>query len=138
MYIFMAFISGLLMSIGLIISGMTNPQKVIGFLDIFGHFDPTLAFVMAGALSITTIGYRFVGSSKPLLCDCFDLPKKNKVDEQLILGAAIFGVGWGIAGFCPGPALVGVGLGFTKAVIFVLAMLIGMFFAKRFLDGKSI
>ena len=133
MYIFMAFISGTLMSIGLIISGMINPQKVIGFMDIFGNFDPTLAFVMVGALIVTAIGYRLVGSSKPLLCACFDLPKKNMIDRQLIFGAAIFGVGWGMAGFCPGPAIVGLGLGLPKAIIFVFAMLIGMFLANKVL-----
>ena len=133
MYIFMAFISGLIMSIGLSVSGMINPKKVIGFLDLFGAFDPTLVFVMLGALSIAAVGYRFVGYSKPLLCDCFDLPKKNKIDRKLILGAAIFGAGWGLAGFCPGPAIVGVGLGLPKAVVFVCAMLIGMFLARIFL-----
>ena len=134
MYIFMAFISGLIMSIGLIISGMVNPQKVIGFLDLFGHFDPTLAFVMAGALSVTAIGYRLAGNSKPLLCDSFDLPKKSKIDRPLILGAVLFGMGWGLAGFCPGPAIVGVGLGFLKAMIFVIAMLSGMFLARKIVN----
>lgn len=133
MYIFMAFISGLIMSIGLSVSGMINPKKVIGFLDIFGHFDPTLAFVMVGALIVAAVGFRLVGNSKPLLCECFDLPKKNKIDRQLILGAAIFGAGWGLAGFCPGPAIVGVGLGLPKAVVFVGAMLLGMFLARIFL-----
>ena len=131
MYISMAFISGLIMSMGLIISGMINPQKVIGFLDIFGHFDPTLAFVMLGALIVTAIGFRLFGCSKPLLGECFDLPKKNKIDTPLILGAAIFGVGWGLVGFCPGPAIVGVGLGLSKAVVFVFFMLIGMFLARK-------
>ncbi|MBF0570467.1 MAG: YeeE/YedE family protein [Candidatus Omnitrophica bacterium] len=131
MVIIIAFISGFIMSIGLIVSGMINPQKVIGFLDLFGHFDPTLAFVMAGALSVSAVGYRLVGSSKPLLCETFDLPKRNKIDRQLILGAVIFGVGWGLAGFCPGPAIVGVGLGFFKAIIFVIAMLTGMFLARK-------
>ncbi len=131
MGIIAALISGLLMSVGLIISGMVNPVKVIGFLDIFGHFDPTLAFVMAGALLVTSIGYRLI--SKPLLCASFDLPTKSKVDAPLILGAAIFGCGWGLAGFCPGPAIVGVGLGLSQAIIFVLAMLIGMFLAKKIL-----
>lgn len=131
MYLLVSFISGLMMSIGLIISGMINPKKVIGFLDMFGSFDPTLAFVMAGALGVAFIGYRIVGSSKPLLCECFDLPKKNKIDIPLIVGAAIFGIGWGMAGFCPGPAIVGVGLGLPKAVVFVGAMLTGMFPAKR-------
>jgi len=132
MYILMAFISGFIMSIGLIISGMVNPQKVIGFLDLFGHFDPTLAFVMAGALSVTAVGYRLIGNSKPLLCESFDLPKKNEIDAPLIGGTIIFGIGWGLAGFCPGPALVGVGLGVPKAAIFALAMLTGMFFARKF------
>ncbi len=122
------------MSVGLIISGMVNPKKVIGFLDLFGHFDPTLAFVMAGALTITAIGYRLVGNSKPLLSENIDLPKKKEIDSLLILGAAIFGVGWGLAGFCPGPALVGVGLGLQKAIIFVFFMLVGMLLARKFLE----
>ena len=119
------------MSLGLIISGMVNPQKVIGFLDLFGKFDLTLAFVMAGALSVSAIGYRWGGCSKPLLCECFDLPKKKKIDAPLILGATIFGIGWGLAGFCPGPALVGLGLGLPKAVVFVFSMLMGMFLARK-------
>lgn len=131
MYIFAAFASGLIMAAGLIISGMVNPLKVIGFLDIFGRFDPTLAFVMAGALCVTAIGYRLAGKSKPLLCDQFDLPKKSKIDKPLVLGAAMFGIGWGLAGFCPGPAIVGVGLGLSKAMVFVLAMLTGMFLARK-------
>lgn len=128
-----AFFCGLIMSLGLIISGMVNPQKVIGFLDMFRHFDPTLAFVMAGALLVAAVGFRLVGCGKPLLCECFDLPKKNKIDAPLIMGAVIFGVGWGLAGFCPGPAIVGVGLGLSYAGVFVLAMLLGMFFARKVL-----
>ncbi len=131
MTVIIAFICGLIMSVGLIISGMTNPQKVIGFLDMFGEFDPTLAFVMAGALLVAAIGFRVVGCSKPLFCECFDLPKKNKIDFALIAGAAIFGVGWGLAGFCPGPVIVGLGLGLPYAGVFVSAMLVGMFFARK-------
>ncbi len=134
MYIIIAFISGLIMSIGLIISGMINPQKVIGFLDLFGSFDPTLAFVMVGALSVAAIGYRLVGHSKPLLCECFDLPKKNKIDASLIGGSIIFGIGWGLAGFCPGSAIVGVGLGLIKTIVFVFAMLIGMLLARKIVN----
>lgn len=129
-----SFLSGFLMAIGLIISGMTNPQKVVGFLDIFGHFDPTLAFVMVGALLVTGIGYFLIGRcAKPVWCENFDLPAKKKVDLRLIGGSALFGMGWGLAGFCPGPAIVGVGLGLSKAVIFVSAMLIGMLLARKFL-----
>jgi len=136
MYILMSFVSGFVMAIGLCVSGMINPQKVVGFLDIFGHFDPTLAFVMAGALSVAAIGFRLVGGSKPFLCDCFDLPKKTKIDAPLVVGAVLFGIGWGLAGFCPGPAIVGVGLGLSKAVIFVFAMLVGMFLAAKFITTK--
>jgi uncharacterized membrane protein YedE/YeeE len=131
MDVFVSFICGLIMSAGLIISGMVNPQKVIGFLDVSGHFDPTLAFVMAGALSVTALGYRLVKCPKPLLGECFDLPKKNRIDAPLIGGAAIFGAGWGMAGFCPGPALVGAGLGLPKAIIFVFFMLMGMLLARK-------
>ena len=136
MFILMAFVSGLIMSVGLIVSGMINPAKVIGFLDIFRAFDPTLAFVMAGALSVAMIGFKLVGKSKPLLSEKFDLPQKTKIELPLILGAALFGVGWGLAGFCPGPAIVGVGLGLHKAILFVLAMLAGMFLAKRFIKSN--
>ena len=131
MFIVMAFISGLIMSLGLIISGMVNPQKVIGFLDIFGNFDPTLVFVMAGALIVTSIGFCWIGCSKPLLCENFDLPKKNQIDSPLIAGAIIFGIGWGLAGFCPGPAIVGMGFGIFKVAIFVSFMVAGMFLAKH-------
>ena len=132
MFVVIAFISGLIMSLGLIISGMVNPQKVIRFLDIFGSFDPTLVFVMVGALIVAGIGFRWIGCSKPLLCDRFDLPKNNKIDAPLILGAVLFGIGWGLAGFCPGPALVGLGLGLPKVVIFVFSMLTGMFLVRKF------
>ena len=131
MFIAMAFVCGLMMSLGLIISGMVNPQKVIGFLDIFGNFDPTLAFVMAGALIVAGIGFRLRGCPKPVLCEAFELPKKNKIDTPLISGAAMFGIGWGLAGFCPGPAIVGIGFGLSKVLTFVIAMVLGMFLAKQ-------
>jgi hypothetical protein len=134
MQIIISFISGFIMSMGLIISGMVNPQKVIGFLDIFGSFDPTLAFVMAGALLVTNIGYRLVGCCpKPVLCDCFNMPTKTNIDAPLIWGSALFGIGWGLAGFCPAPAIVGMGLRFMKAVVFVVAMSAGMYLAKKVL-----
>lgn len=131
MFIAMAFVCGLMMSLGLIISGMVNPQKVIGFLDIFGNFDPTLAFVMAGALIVAGIGFRLRACPKPVLCEAFELPKKNKIDTPLISGAAMFGIGWGLAGFCPGPAIVGIGFGLSKVLTFIIAMVLGMFLAKQ-------
>ncbi len=135
MQIATVFISGLIMSIGLIISGMVNPQKVIGFLDVFGDFDPTLAFVMAGALLITALGYRFImRCSKPVFCERFDCPSNTKVDVLLIMGSALFGIGWGLAGFCPGPAVVGLGLGLSQPFLFVFFMLLGMFLAKLVLN----
>lgn len=137
MQVMIALISGVLMSLGLIISGMVNPQKVIGFLDIFGHFDPTLAFVMAGALLVTGVGFRLIGfCGKPILCEQFNAPSNNKIDAPLIIGSAIFGVGWGLAGFCPGPAIVGVGLGLPKAMIFVSAMLAGMLLVRKLFSSK--
>ncbi len=131
MQIIVSLICGLIMSAGLIISGMVDPKKVRGFLDISGSFDPTLGFVMAGALIITAAGYRWIGRcAKPVLCECFNMPVKNNIDKPLIVGAAIFGTGWGLAGFCPAPAIAGIGLGIDNAFMFVLAMLAGMCLAK--------
>lgn len=134
MPIVISFLSGLIMAFGLCASGMVNPVRVLGFLDIFGHFDPTLGFVMTGALLVALPGYRLAGRClKPVLCECFNVPSKNKIDMLLIAGAAIFGAGWGLAGFCPGPAITGVGLGFSKAAIFVAAMAAGMLTARKVL-----
>lgn len=131
MQIIVSLMCGLIMSTGLIISGMVNPQKVLGFLDIGGGFDPTLGFVMAGALLITMAGYRLTGCcAKPVLSQCFNVPAKTKIDAALILGSISFGIGWGMAGFCPAPAILGMGLGIEKAFIFVLAMLGGMHIAN--------
>ncbi len=127
-----AFICGLMMSVGLLVSGMANPAKVLGFLDVAGAFDPTLAFVMMGALVVTTFGYRWAQrAQKPVCADGFSFPGKTKPDAPLVIGAVLFGIGWGLAGFCPGPALVGVGLGQSKAALFVLAMLVGMFLGRK-------
>lgn len=127
----MSFISGLVMAAGLILSGMIDTKKVMGFLDIFGSFDPSLAFVMMGALIVTFIGFRIVGKSRPLLCERADMPQKTQIDSPLVVGAAIFGIGWGLAGFCPAPAIVSIGLGIFPAVIFCGAMVVGMFIAKK-------
>lgn len=122
-----AFVIGLIFGIGLIISGMANPAKVIGFLDLAGAWNPSLAFVMGGAIAIGAVGFRLVrGRSKAWLGDAIQLPTLRHIDARLILGAAIFGIGWGIAGICPGPALVLLGTGAGQGIAFVLAMLVGM------------
>lgn len=137
MTVLSALISGLVMALGLIVSGMIDPAKVRAFLDIFGAFDATLFFVMAGALLITVLGFNFKPCQKPFLCERFDLPAKKKIDAPLILGALFFGAGWGLAGFCPGPALAGLGLGRVEIFIFVIAMLAGMMAAQLIIRRKS-
>ena len=122
-----SFISGLLFGAGLAVSGMANPQRVRGFLDIGGAFDPTLAFVMMGALMIMAFAWRTQKKlSHPLFSKSFEIPKTMPVDWCLISGAILFGVGWGLAGLCPGPALVGLVLVPKKALLFVGAMILGM------------
>lgn len=122
-----SFISGLLFGAGLVVSGMANPQRVRGFLDIGGAFDPTLAFVMMGALLIMALAWRTQKKlSHPLFSTSFEIPKTMPVDWRLISGAILFGVGWGLAGLCPGPALVGLVLVPKKAILFVGAMILGM------------
>jgi len=124
--------SGALFGAGLAISGMTNRFVVLGFLDVFGAFDPTLVFVMAGAVAVTAIAFRFVlRMPAPALGGAFRLPSRDVVDPRLLAGAAIFGIGWGLAGFCPGPVLVGTAAGLHDAWIFVPAMLVGSFCAGR-------
>ncbi len=123
-----AFAAGLLFGLGLAISGMTDRRVVLGFLDPFGDFDPRLAFVLAGAVAITAIAFRFVlRLPHPRFGDSFRLPQAGAIDAPLVAGAAIFGVGWGLAGFCPGPALVGLAGGLADALVFVPAMLAGSF-----------
>jgi len=122
-----AFAAGLLFGIGLIVSGMTDPSKIIGFLDLAGAWDPSLAFVMGGAVLVGFIAYRFARRRKVSLLDgAMLLPTARHIDRPLILGSVAFGVGWGLAGYCPGPAIVAFGAGQDKAVVFVLAMIAGM------------
>ncbi len=122
-----SFFVGLLFGLGLIISGMTNPAKVIGFLDLFGAWDPSLAFVMAGAILIGSVGFALAKKRhRSLLGAPMHLPTATKLDKRLLLGSLAFGVGWGIAGFCPGPAIVSAAAGQPKAWIFLVAMLVGM------------
>lgn len=123
-----SFCSGIVFAIGLGISGMTRPVKVIGFLDFFGAWDASLAFVMVGAIAVYFLAYRLSGHmSSPLLAPDFSLPKRSDLDVKLIVGAAIFGAGWGLGGFCPGPALVSLASGTLPVFIFVISMGIGMY-----------
>lgn len=122
-----ALAAGLVFGLGLIVSGMVNPAKVLNFLDIAGQWDPSLAFVMAGAAATVFIGYRLVlGRDKPLFAERFTLPTATRIDARLASGAALFGVGWGLVGFCPGPALTALGTGAVPALVFTAAMLAGM------------
>ncbi len=122
-----AFAAGALFGAGLTISRMVNPAKVIGFLDIAGNWDPSLALVMASALAVSIVAFRFtLRRHRPVLGDQFALPTAAEIDRKLIVGEAMFGVGWGLAGFCPGPALASLALGAPRAPIFVIAMVAGM------------
>jgi uncharacterized protein len=118
---------GSIFGLGLAISGMMNPAKVIGFLDVSGNWDPTLAFVMGGALLVAVPAYRLIlGRRHPALAGGFSLPSKTRLDTPLILGSTLFGVGWGLVGFCPGPAVAAVVTGLPAVLGFVAAMLAGM------------
>ncbi len=123
--------AGLIFGFGLIISGMVNPAKVQNFLDLFGTWDPSLAFVMGGAIAIGLPGFWLLGKwSKPLFASAFQWPNKTDLDAKLIGGSALFGIGWGLGGFCPGPAVTALTIGSTGVFIFVPAMLIGMWATK--------
>jgi uncharacterized protein len=127
MNIVAAFAAGLVFGIGLIISGMTDPGKVIGFLDIAGKWDPSLAFVMGGAILVGFFAFAFARRRvRTFFGGAMHLPSNRDVDNRLVGGSLLFGVGWGLAGYCPGPALVSFGSGQEKAAIFVAAMLAGM------------
>jgi uncharacterized membrane protein YedE/YeeE len=141
MVILLQFGIGLVFGLGLLVSGMSNPAKVLNFLDLggiaAGNWDPSLAFVMAGAVAVTSIGYRLaLRRAQPLFGEGFHLPTKRELDVRIFVGPAIFGIGWGLAGFCPGPALVALGYGSRAAFVFVAAMVAGMWIA-RFLGRLS-
>jgi uncharacterized membrane protein YedE/YeeE len=122
-----AFVAGLIFGLGLLVSGMANPDKVLSFLDLAGEWDPSLALVMLGAIAVGTIAFSFIrGRNQSLLGEPLRLPAKTTLDRRLVVGSLGFGVGWGLAGFCPGPALVALGAGEVKAAVFVAAMLVGM------------
>jgi uncharacterized membrane protein YedE/YeeE len=127
-----AFIAGTLFGLGLAISEMINPARVIGFLDVAGRWDATLIFVMGGALLVTaTIFPLILRRSRPFLAEQFHLPTKKEIDRPLILGAVIFGIGWGLAGFCPGPALAALASGSRSVALFVIAMVVGQWVMSR-------
>lgn len=127
MRLIFAYIAGTVFGTGIALSGMINPAKVINFFDFAGTWDPSLAFVMGGALAVTFVGYRLVlGGAAPLAAPKFELPTRSDITVRLVAGAAIFGVGWGIAGFCPGGALPAIGLGLLPVYIFVAAMVAGI------------
>ena len=127
-----AFLIGGVFGLGIAISGMANPAKVFNFFDVAGDWDPSLAFVMGGGLTVAFIGYRLLFATRqaPLLDTEFALPTKKRVDAELVGGAAIFGIGWGIAGFCPGGAVPALGLGYSETVIFLAAMVAGIVIAR--------
>ena len=121
-----SFISGSLFGIGLLFSGMTDTSKVQGWLDVFGDWDPTLAFVMGGAIIPMFFAWKYSLRRKPMFGDKFPDPPSSDINRDLIIGSVLFGMGWGLAGFCPGPAIASLGFGGAQVVIFALAMICGM------------
>ncbi|QWE13335.1 YeeE/YedE family protein [Polynucleobacter sp. AP-Titi-500A-B4] len=130
------YLIGVLFGWGLIISGMSNPQKILGFLDLAGSWDPSLMFVMAGAVLVGLAGFYVVSKrTEAFFGGALHIPKRRDITKPLIIGSLIFGAGWGIAGFCPGPALVALGAGHVKALVFAIAMLAGMEICDRFFSA---
>lgn len=134
------FIVGLIFGLGLIVSGMTDPGKVLGFLDLAGLWDPSLAFVMGGAIAVGVFAFAVARKrTQSFLGGAMHLPTSRDIDRRLVLGSLVFGMGWSVAGFCPGPAIVSAGAGQPKAIVFVVAMLVGMWifeWAERMRNGQ--
>lgn len=123
-----ALLTGIIFGLGLAVSGMINPEKVLGFLDIAGNWDPSLALVMGGAVGVTLLTFRQVLKlPKPLFGPRFEIPTSASVDPPLLIGATIFGIGWGIAGYCPGPAIASLTIGAVEPVVFIAAFIVGNF-----------
>jgi hypothetical protein len=134
--VFAALLSGVLFGLGLAWSGMTNPARVLGFLDVAGAWDPTLVLVMIAALAVATPAFRLsLRRPGPLLGGSFHLPSPARIDGRLLAGASVFGIGWGLAGLCPGPALAGLVTGSPAILLFVVAMIGGQWLAARLLTG---
>lgn len=137
MFVFTALLAGLVFGIGLMLSGMANPAKVLGFLDLSGQWDPSLGLVMGGAVAVAAVVFALTRKRQTALLGAeLKLPTARQIDKPLVIGSLVFGAGWGIAGFCPGPALVVLAMGEGKALVFVLAMLAGMGFSALFESGR--
>ncbi len=135
--VILAAMSGIIFGLGLAISQMMNPAKVLGFFDLFGAWDPTLAFVMAGALAVAIPGFWYAGAmSRPVFEDKFHTPTHTRIDARLITGSALFGAGWGIIGLCPGPAFAGLALLRIESWIYMAAMIAGMLLAARVIRSR--
>lgn len=133
MQIFVSFVIGVIFGLGLILSGMTNPAKVIGFLNIFGHWNPSLVLVMVSAIIVNATFFHLTKHRKQSFLGLpVNLPTNKRIDHKLIIGSAIFGVGWGLAGFCPGPSIVSILQGGYQPIVFVISMLVGMLFFEIF------
>lgn len=133
-----AAVSGFLFGAGLVVARMTDPAKVQGFLDFTGSWDPSLMFVMVGAIAVHLVLYRLIVRRRsPLFTATFQIPKRKDIDVRLIAGAALFGVGWGLSGVCPGPGLVDAGSGSAYALVFVIAMSLGIVFERRVLRKRA-
>ncbi|MCE8041439.1 YeeE/YedE family protein [Halomonas daqingensis] len=134
---FMGYIAGLLFGLGLALAGMTDPARVLGFLDIFGAWDPTLMFVLGGAVVTTFIGYRLVFQrERPMLGETFQLPTRRDLDARLIGGAALFGIGWGLSGYCPGPAIASIA-GLTAPLFAMLVAMVAGWFLARAMPARG-
>lgn len=132
------FLVGIIFGLGIAISGMADPAKVLNFFDLAGSWDPSLLLVMVSALATTAIGYRLVfRRSQPLFDASFHLPASGRIDAPLVLGSAVFGVGWGVAGFCPGGAIPALGLGRIEPFVFVAAMCVGIFLARTLRNQRD-
>lgn len=138
MPILTSFLAGLVFGLGVILSGMANPAKVLGFLDLAGSWDPSLALVMLGAIAVGLVAFTVAKRRSALLLGLpMHLPTSRQIDRRLVGGGLLFGIGWGIAGFCPGPAVVVLGMGEAKAVVLVVAMLVGMALFEVFEQGRQ-
>lgn len=132
-----AYLVGLIFGLGISMSGMANPAKVINFFDLAGHWDPSLAFVMGGGVVVTFFGYRWaLSKTKPLFESKFSMPTRTDIDKKLVVGSLIFGTGWGIAGFCPGGALPALGTGHPTVILFVAALVAGIYLTRK-LEGLA-